>query len=39
MELTAPGSLEDYRGLWVTAEPDRRDPAHEGPTVVRARLP
>jgi hypothetical protein len=39
VELTAPGSLEDYRGLWVTAEPDRRDPAHEGPTVVRARLP
>ena len=37
--LTAPGSLEDYRGLWVTAEPDLRDPAHEGPTVVRARLP
>jgi anti-sigma factor RsiW len=39
VELTAPGSLDDYRGLWVTAEPDRRDPAHEGPTVVRARLP
>lgn len=39
VELTAPGSLDNYRGLWVTAEPDRRDPAHEGPTVVRARLP
>lgn len=39
VELSAPGSLSDYRGLWVTAEPDLRDPAHEGPTVVRARLP
>ena len=39
VELTAPGSFGDYRGLWVTAEPDLRDPAHEGPTVVRARLP
>lgn len=39
ISLRAPGSLDDYRGLWVTAEPDLRDPAHEGPTVVRARLP
>lgn len=39
VSLRAPGSLDDYRGLWVTAEPDRRDPAHEGPTVVRSRLP
>lgn len=39
VRLTADGSLDDYRGLWLTAEPDRRDPAHDGPTVVRARLP
>lgn len=39
VELTARGSLEDYEGLWITAEPDARDPAHDGPTVVRATLP
>lgn len=39
VRLTAPGSLGDYRGLWVTAEPDLRDPAHDGPTVLRSRLP
>lgn len=38
-ELPASGSLDDYRYLWVTAEPDGGDPAHEGPTVVRAPVP
>lgn len=38
-EFVAPGSLDDYRAFWVTAEPDGRDPAHEGPTVVRATVP
>lgn len=33
------GDLEAYQGFWITAEPDRRDPAHEGPTVLRASLP
>jgi hypothetical protein len=37
--LAIDGSLEDYRGFWVTAEPDRRDPAHDGPTVVAAPVP
>jgi anti-sigma factor RsiW len=37
--LTLEGSLGDYRGFWVTAEPDRRDPAHAGPTVVAAPVP
>lgn len=35
----AEGELSDYRGFWITAEPDRRDPAHDGPTVVRAPVP
>lgn len=38
-ELSAPGSLADYEGFWITAEPDRRDPAHAGPTVLRAPVP
>jgi hypothetical protein len=38
-ELQARGSLADFRTFWVTAEPDRRDPAHEGPTVARASVP
>lgn len=39
VELEAHGELEDYSGFWITAEPDRRDPAHEGETVLRASLP
>jgi anti-sigma-K factor RskA len=39
VELVASGSLDDYRSFWVTAEPDGRDPAHDGPTVVRAAVP
>jgi anti-sigma factor RsiW len=38
-EFVASGSLEDYRTFWLTAEPDGRNPAHEGPTVVRAAVP
>lgn len=37
--LTAEGPVERFRGFWVTAEPDRRDPAQDGPTVVRAPVP
>ncbi|MPZ87454.1 MAG: hypothetical protein GEU81_05145, partial [Nitriliruptorales bacterium] len=37
--LVAGGALEDYASIWVTAEPDARDPAHDGPTVASARLP
>lgn len=37
--LPAEGTLDDYRGFWVTAEPDWRDPAHAGPTVVSATVP
>lgn len=39
IELVASGSLDDYRSFWITAEPDGRDPAHEGPTVVQAAVP
>lgn len=39
VELTAEGPIEDYRGFWITAEPDRRDPAHDGPTVLEAPVP
>lgn len=39
VELVAEGDLADYSGFWITAEPDRRDPAHEGETVLRAPLP
>jgi hypothetical protein len=38
-ELVAHGDLDDYRGFWITVEPDKRDPAHEGQTVLRASLP
>jgi anti-sigma factor RsiW len=38
-ELVVDGPPHDYVGFWVTAEPDRRDPAHDGPTVVRATVP
>ncbi|HUH06341.1 MAG TPA: anti-sigma factor [Egibacteraceae bacterium] len=34
--LIAQGSLDDYAGVWVTAEPDTVSPSREGPTVVRA---
>ncbi len=37
--LPVDGTLDDYRSFWVTAEPDWRDPAHAGPTVVRATVP
>ncbi len=39
VELTADGSLEDFQTFWVTAEPDARDPAHAGETVLRADIP
>lgn len=39
VELAASGSMEDYDGIWITAEPDGRDPAHDGPTVLRAYVP
>lgn len=39
VELTVQGSMDDYDGFWITAEPDRRDPAHDGPTVLRAYVP
>lgn len=39
VELTADGSLEDFQTFWVTAEPDARDPAHAGETVLRAEVP
>jgi anti-sigma factor RsiW len=39
IELPVAGDWADYRGLWITAEPDRRDPAHEGPTVFRTTVP
>lgn len=37
--FTADGPLSRYSWLWVTAEPDSHDPAHDGPTVVRERIP
>jgi len=37
--FTAQAPLSRYSWLWVTAEPDARDPAHDGPTVVRERIP
>jgi hypothetical protein len=37
--LAADGPIEAYRGFWVTAEPDGRDPAHDGPTVLQAPVP
>lgn len=39
VSLSAAGSLDGFRSFWVTEEPDRRDPAHDGPTVVRAPVP
>lgn len=36
--LAAEGTLGRYRSFWVTAEPDTTS-AHDGPTVLRARLP
>ncbi len=39
VELQTYGSLDDFALFWVTAEPDRRDPAHEGPTVLRSSVP
>jgi hypothetical protein len=38
-ELTARGSLEGFRTFWITAEPDARDPAHDGDTVLRGPVP
>lgn len=38
-EFLAHGTIENYQGFWITAEPDGRDPAHEGPTVLRAYVP
>jgi anti-sigma factor RsiW len=37
--LSTEGDLGVYRGFWVTAEPDRRDPAHQGETVLLAPVP
>jgi len=37
--FTAEAPLSRYSWLWVTAEPDARDPAHDSPTVVRERIP
>lgn len=38
-DLPIDGGLDDYHGFWITAEPDGRDPAHDGPTVLRAPVP
>lgn len=38
-ELRIAGQPAQFTGFWVTAEPDRREPAHQGPTVVRAPVP
>lgn len=37
--LSAAGPIERYGSVWITLEPDFRDPAHDGPTVVDGRLP
>jgi len=37
--FTAEGTVSRYSWLWVTAEPDARNPSHDGPTVVRERIP
>ncbi|HWJ60344.1 MAG TPA: anti-sigma factor [Acidimicrobiales bacterium] len=37
--LHTTGDVDHYRVLLVTAEPDRRDPARNGPTVAEASLP
>jgi anti-sigma factor RsiW len=33
------GPWSRYRSMWVTAEPDRLDPGHDGPTVLSAPVP
>lgn len=38
-QLRIEGPLDQFRTFWITAEPDRRDPAHAGPTVVRTAVP
>lgn len=37
--FTAAGTVADYAGFWVTAEPDAADPAHRGETLLWADLP
>ncbi len=37
--MTIAGVLSDFTTFWITAEPDGRDPAHAGPTVMRAPVP
>lgn len=37
--LSAAGPIDRYESVWITLEPDFADPAHDGPTVVDARLP
>ena len=39
LTMEAGGALTQYRGFWVTAEPDVEDPDQDGPTVVRAPVP
>ena len=39
LEVAVDGELGDFGSFWLTAEPDARDPAHDGPTVVRAPVP
>jgi anti-sigma factor RsiW len=39
VDLSSPLPMDQLRYVWVTAEPDARDPAHAGPTVLRAVVP
>lgn len=39
VDLHAPLPMDQLRYVWVTAEPDAGDPAHAGPTVLRAVVP
>ena len=39
LTLTAAGPIRRYDSVWITLEPDFSDPAHDGPTIVRAQLP
>jgi hypothetical protein len=39
VNLPAPLPMDQLRYVWVTAEPDAADPAHAGPTVLRAVVP
>lgn len=39
LEATIDGPMARFRRFWVTAEPDRGDPEHQGPTVVQAPVP